>query len=236
MQLRAVRYTATVAALLRRRLVRPSIACYCDRDPSAKVGGLLPNGCQLPSSEGSLSHLPFRCPLEQIIDEQAWRRAVAVAPSAGSYPLVPELYHPPPAGLLGASQASTASVTVQPGETPHQLSARIEATLSSGAGKSPPRLVEIHWPLPMDEPQHPQKPSPPGMAPEEAPIDRLLAGGPRGGWCAACPAAEHPSLSRLRHIGSFGRDHFCLNFTRLLHPVPELLRPPTPRPATLTAH
>ena len=75
-QLRALKLTAAAALALNRKLIRPSLGCYCDRDPSAQIGGLLTNGCKLPSGE-SEDFLPFPCPLEHILDEEAWEDAAA---------------------------------------------------------------------------------------------------------------------------------------------------------------
>lgn len=84
-----------IALTLNRTLLHPCLACYCDRDSSAMLAGLLINGCKLPSAE-SENYLPFTCLPEQVIDSNAWWAAARRHASLASLAAL----HPIPATLL----------------------------------------------------------------------------------------------------------------------------------------
>jgi hypothetical protein len=75
-QLRAIRQAFVIAALLKRTLVLPRLTCHCDRDPSGTLTELITKGCQLPTAEAE-QYLPFECPLEHLLNLEAWADAAA---------------------------------------------------------------------------------------------------------------------------------------------------------------
>ena len=227
MQLRALKLTAAAALALNRKLIRPSLGCYCDRDPSAQIGGLLTNGCKLPSGE-SEDFLPFPCPLEHILDEEAWEDAAA----EGKVPAILQQQQPNADGnaalrvVLRASDIGSAA----------QLAERIALTISSSAGGSatPPHLIEIVWPMDAEIPSASTATFTPigerAHAAEEGAVSDLLSRGPKGGWCVSCAHVEiippllklgqlvDASLKTAQHINTphSAGCTYCFNMTRLM--------------------
>lgn len=221
-QLRAVRYAAAVALHLNRSLVLPPLLCYCDRDPSGgeSLPGLLSNGCKLPSAE-SESYLPFECPIEDVIDEDAWRRASQQATWESARG----------GGLEGAPADAAhgeddAVVEVPPNRSAADLATSIAAAAATLGDRQRPAARTIT--LKMEAFVEPQLLHPPLWTSERPSLDatalgRVLRQGPVGGWCAACTNVAIPEV--LLGVGDLNRGHpdgranectFCLNFSRFL--------------------
>jgi len=243
-QLQALRYAMYIALTLNRTLLHPRLACYCDRDSSARLAGLLINGCKLPSAE-SENYLPFTCLPEHVIDSNAWwaaaRRHASLASLATLHPIPATLLDrsfPVPEGtgrgvVRGEVRGEVPSSTTVRGEVP---SATVHGTgpwyrgqggevpaaeLLSRLPSPPPRLIELVWP-PLASPTawHPPEPhvtQPVAMAE----VDWLLSRGPAGGWCISCAHVAIPTpllaFGEVWPRTQTAPCRFCLNFSRLLY-------------------
>jgi hypothetical protein len=183
-QLRAIRQAFVIAALLKRSLVLPRLTCHCDRDPSGTLTELIAKGCQLPTAEAE-RYLPFECPLEHLLNLEAWADAAArdatytllpastVLPAA-STPLTPAALATalaragPPASqplgaVLGEEEPTAAAVVLEltwptTGDAPLSAKARVSSELGGRSSELGGRSSEL------------------GLE-----LERLLALGPAGG-------------------------------------------------------
>ena len=237
-QLRAIRQAFVIAALLKRTLVLPRLTCHCDRDPSGTLTELITKGCQLPTAEAE-QYLPFECPLEHLLNLEAWADAAArdatytllpastVLPAA-STPLTPAALATalaragPPASqplgaVLGEEEPAAAAIVLEltwptTGDAPLSAKARVSSELGGRSLELGGRSSEL------------------GLE-----LERLLALGPAGGWCISCATMRVPPslLAFGDEINEMARSpdaisdrgstrgggascRFCLNFTRLL--------------------
>lgn len=217
-QLRALRAAAAVARALSRALVRPTVACYCDRDPSATITGLLTNGCRLPSGE-SEAYLPHTCPMEHVIDESRWQRLARTAPL-----LVPKLVSDR-ASVDGTGASEARRVEVRAGETVAQLASRAAAAAASSQPSA--KLIELVWPSPtLQLSASREHPAPTDGSVEavatssEVAMGGLLARGPRHGWCASTAHVRlPPDVLALGVMYEAGGGAFCFNVTQLMMEV-----------------
>jgi hypothetical protein len=171
-QLRAIRQAFVIAALLKRTLVLPRLTCHCDRDPSGTLTELIAKGCQLPTAEAE-RYLPFECPLEHLLNLEAWADAAArdatytllpastVLPTA-STPLTPAALATalaragPPArqplgAVLGEEEPTAAAVGAVLGEE-EPTAAAVGAVLGEEEPTAAAVVLELTWPTTGDAP------------------------------------------------------------------------------------
>jgi hypothetical protein len=141
-QLRAIRQAFVIAALLKRSLVLPRLTCHCDRDPSGTLTELISKGCQLPTAEAE-HYLPFECPLEHLLNLEAWADAAA---RDATYTLLPASTVLPAAStpLTPAALATALARAGPPASQP----------LGAVLGEEEPTAVvlELTWPTTGDAP------------------------------------------------------------------------------------
>ena len=137
-QLRAIRQAFVIAALLKRSLVLPRLTCHCDRDPSGTLTELITKGCQLPTAEAE-QYLPFECPLEHLLNLEAWADAAA---RDATYTLLPASTVLPTAStpLTPAALAAALARAGPPASQP------LGAVLGEEEPTAAAVVLELTWP------------------------------------------------------------------------------------------
>jgi len=143
-QLRAIRQAFVIAALLKRTLVLPRLTCHCDRDPSGTLTELIAKGCQLPTAEAE-QYLPFECPLEHLLNLEAWADAAA---RDATYTLLPASTVLPAAStpLTPAALATALARAGPPASQP------LGAVLGEEEPTAAAIVLELTWPTTGDAP------------------------------------------------------------------------------------
>jgi hypothetical protein len=176
-QLRAIRQAFVIAALLKRSLVLPRLTCHCDRDPSGTLTELISKGCQLPTAEAE-HYLPFECPLEHLLNLEAWADAAA---RDATYTLLPASTVLPAAStpLTPAALATALARAGPPASQP------LGAVLGEEEPTAAAVVLELTWPTTGDAPlsANARVSSELGGRSSELglELERLLALGPAGG-------------------------------------------------------
>jgi len=212
-----------IALTLNRTLLHPRLACYCDRDSSARLAGLLINGCKLPSAE-SENYLPFTCLPEQVIDSNAWwaaaRRHASLASLAALHPIPATLLDHPfpvpegtgrgvvrgevrgevrsevPSSTTVRDQEPSATVRVHgapAGPWYREQGGEVPAAELLSRLPSPPPRLILVWP-PLASATAWHPPEPHVAQPMAMEeVDWLLSRGPAGGWCISCAHVTIPT-------------------------------------------
>ena len=157
-QLRAIRQAFVIAALLKRTLVLPRLTCHCDRDPSGTLTELIAKGCQLPTAEAE-RYLPFECPLEHLLNLEAWADAAA---RDATYTLLPASTVLPTAStpLTPAALATALARAGPPARQPlgavlgeeEPTAAAVGAVLGEEEPTAAAVVLELTWPTTGDAP------------------------------------------------------------------------------------
>ena len=220
-QLQAVRYAAAVATSLGRQLRLPTLACYCDRDPSASLPEVLRNGCRLPSAE-SEAYLPFPCVPDQFLDVARWHEALQRDAGFVLQPATPPRREHRPWSDQPHPQRATDSADepmLPVRAVPAVEFAQTISTRYASLGASP-SVLALSWPpIGSGEAQRMrmmmQGEASTGLA---TALDGLLSGGPPDGWCVSCTQALIPPqlLAMGTVVRADGSRRFCFNFTRLV--------------------
>lgn len=209
-QLQALRYAALVALRLGRELVVPQFTCHCDRDPTATLGGVLREGCKLPTTEAE-EYLPFECPVEHVLDTRAWQLAARADRSLA--------LHSPHVADSITDTTDRLERAVSRGIDVARLATSISSQLA--AVPRTPRLVELVWPeVGSEGAWQLEPPAPASLSATELRLEQILAGSANNRWCVSCSQTHVPAAAAMfgHAVGVAGTEscRWCANATRLL--------------------